>query len=115
MYQRDTTEEDGASDEEEGGEETEAPAAAGPPPKKKKQHEIEMLLQSGDEEEESGGGAKQEMENYLRDMSKVKSESKEQSGSPAGSLAWWKANSDRYPKLALAAKYCLCIPATSTP
>ena len=129
MYQRDRTEaeEDNASDGEEDEEETEG-AAARPPAKKKKQREIDMLLQSDDEEEGREEGAKQEMENYLRDKSKVKkSPPKEKSGSndgkpkskeksePVGPLGWWKTNSDRYPKLALAAKYCLCIPATSTP
>ena len=74
LYQRDRTDagdEDSASE----GEETEA-AARPPPAKKKKQLEINMLLQSEDEEEggrrEGDGGAKQEMDNYLLDKSKVK-------------------------------------------
>ncbi|XP_048014366.1 zinc finger BED domain-containing protein 4-like [Megalobrama amblycephala] len=85
-----------------GEEETDAP----PPPAKKKQQEISMLMQADDEEEEErGDSAKTEMEQYLRDASKLQS----------GPLAWWKQNSDRYPKLAFAAKHLLCVPATSTP
>ncbi|XP_071371643.1 E3 SUMO-protein ligase ZBED1-like [Centroberyx affinis] len=81
-----------------------------PPPNKKKHQEIvSMLMQtdSDDEEEEEhdGDSAKKEMEQYLRDTTKVQS----------GPLAWWKQNSDRYSKLAFAAKHCLCVPATSTP
>ncbi|KAK0135825.1 Zinc finger BED domain-containing protein 1 [Merluccius polli] len=80
-----------------------------PPPKKKKQQEISMLMQSDDEEEEEeehdGDSAKKEMEQYLRDTKVAQS----------GPLAWWKQNGDRYPKLAFAAKHCLCVPATSTP
>ncbi|KAI4809389.1 hypothetical protein KUCAC02_018273 [Chaenocephalus aceratus] len=45
------------------------------------------------------------MEKYLRDTTTIQS----------GPLAWWKHNSDRYPKLACAAKHCLCVPATLTP
>ncbi|XP_042633118.1 zinc finger BED domain-containing protein 4-like [Cyprinus carpio] len=85
-----------------GEEETDAP----PPPAKKKQQEISMLMQADDEEEEErGDSAKTEMEQYLRDATKLQS----------GPLAWWKQNSDRYPKLAFAAKHLLCVPATSTP
>ncbi|KAI2659745.1 hypothetical protein H4Q32_022264 [Labeo rohita] len=57
------------------------------------------------EEEEHGDGAKKEMEQYLKDATKVHS----------GQLAWWKQNSDRYPKLAFAAKHLLCVLPTSTP
>lgn len=65
-----------------------------------------MLMQADDEEEEErGDSAKTEMEQYLRDATKLQS----------GPLAWWKQNSDRYPKLAFAAKHLLCVPATSTP
>ncbi|XP_073668771.1 zinc finger BED domain-containing protein 4-like [Paramisgurnus dabryanus] len=83
-------------------------AAAPPPPKKKKQQEISMLMQSESDEEveeEHGDNVKKEMEQYLKDTTKVLS----------GPLAWWKQNSDRYPKLAFAAKHLLCVPATSTP
>ena len=98
MYQRDT-EEEAEVDEVRG------PAAAGPPPQKKKQLEMEMLQESGEEEEgEAGGGApggdaREEMELYLQDKSKAKS----------GPLVWWKSNLKRYPKLAKAAKRCLCV------
>ncbi|RXN13638.1 zinc finger BED domain-containing 1-like protein [Labeo rohita] len=71
-----------------------------------REEEILMLRESDDEEEEEhGDGAKKEMEQYLKDTTKVQS----------GPLAWWKQNSDRYPKLAFAAKHLLCVPATSTP
>ena len=85
-------------------------AAASPQKKMKtgKEREIAMLLSDDDEEKEDiddSDSAKQEMEQYLSDKSKFSS----------GPLAWWKNNTDRYPKLALAAKHCLCIPATSTP
>ncbi|XDV26060.1 hypothetical protein PO909_029858 [Leuciscus waleckii] len=85
-----------------GEEETDAP-----PPKKKKQQEISMLMQFDDdeEEEEHGDSAKKEMEEYLKDTTKVQ----------LGPLAWWKQNGDRYPELAFAAKHLLCVPATSTP
>ncbi|KAK1878038.1 putative AC9 transposase [Dissostichus eleginoides] len=80
---------------------------AAPPPKKKKQQDMLMQSESDDEEEQEhdGDSAKKEMEQYLRDTTKIQS----------GPLAWWKHNSDRYPKLAFAAKHCLCVPATSTP
>ncbi|XP_022520027.2 zinc finger BED domain-containing protein 4-like [Astyanax mexicanus] len=77
-----------------------------PPHKKRRQQEISMLMQSDEEEEEHNeSSAAKEMEQYLKDTTKVQS----------GPLTWWKQNSDRYPKLAFAAKYCLCVPATSTP
>ncbi|KAL3066097.1 hypothetical protein OYC64_016110 [Pagothenia borchgrevinki] len=103
LHQRQTVrgveEEPAASDGEE-----ETPA---PPPKKKKQQEMLLQSESDDEEEKEhdGDSAKKEMEQYLRDTTKIQS----------GPLAWWKQNSDRYPKLAFAAKHCLCVPATSTP
>ncbi|KAK1890854.1 Zinc finger BED domain containing protein DAYSLEEPER [Dissostichus eleginoides] len=69
-----------------------------------KQQEMLMQSESDDEEEKEhdGDSAKKKIEQYLRDTTKIQS-------------AWWKHNSDRYPKLAFAAKHCLCVPATSTP
>lgn len=66
-----------------------------------------MLMESesdDEEEEDHGESAKKVREQYLKDTTKVQS----------GSLAWWKHNSECYPKLAFAAKHLFCIPATKT-
>ncbi|KAK7883828.1 hypothetical protein WMY93_026951 [Mugilogobius chulae] len=82
-------------------------------PKKQKtdkEKDIAMLLcgEVADDEEldVQGRSAFDEMKDYLQDRSK---------GTTSGPLSWWKHNQDRYPRLALAAKRLLCVPATSTP
>ena len=77
-----------------------------PPCKKKKPSVLDSLLGEEDSSDNEGGSIVEEVALYLDERPIKRKEDP---------IAWWRANANRFPRLAVLARRYLSIPATSTP